>query len=152
MKRLSLSDVLVLGVVFVATGCPPVGPPQPPPGWVPAEIQSLVVSPDPVEADSPFTLSVDAVDDHEVHGILVLFRQPEGTYSSGVSCALGDQVSTNQVVLDDPQPAVSLEFTCEFPADAPGGTWQVEMRALDSAGPFNQVPRVVESFEVTGGI
>jgi hypothetical protein len=123
MKRWLGTLMASIMVVATAGACDP----PPPPGWQAPKLESVAISTDEVVAGSSFTVSVAATDDRQVSRIVLGFYGPRsnGQYS----------IDTLHVSCEhpawEPQPAVTVEFTCTMPLIAPNGGWKLVVRAHD---------------------
>ena len=130
-------------VVMVAAGCLPMPPSNPSPPLV----EAVVVSPDPVVAGAPFTVTVSASDDVAVTGLRIEIRTPSALNSA-------TDLVYPHVTCDDPpftpQPSVTRTFTCSLPSFVPNGAWRLWAFASDGGTPgAGSSPRT--TFGVTGG-
>ena len=129
--------LIAMALVTVASACFP----QPPST---ADITSIVVSPDPVVAGAPFTVTVTATDPVDVRAMLKEFRATPPFWN--------DSTYTPPVTCDDPPitaaPTVTQVFTCTLGALAPNGRWAV---MISAAGGGSYWTQQYEYFQVTGG-
>lgn len=148
MKR--WAPVLLVGVMLVGTAgaCDP----PPPSGWKAPVVQSVVVTPDPVEAGSTFTIDVNVTDDTVVQSVSYRFEQPGGQLAGDLTSSTA--TLTCHHVMSAPGPVRDMQITCSVPDFALNGTWEVIVSAADGEwtgvhGAGYGVGRA--DFEVTGG-
>ena len=105
------------------------------------------MSPEPVVAGSPFTVSVTASDNSIISTLDIEIRPPYRLEPASdppypyVSCDGGPFT---------PQPVVTREFTCTLPAVVPNGEWRVDVWATDDELPGFGV-REQSTFHLIGG-
>ena len=130
--------LIAMALVTVASACFP----QPASTVV---ITSIVVSPDPVVAGAPFTVTVTATDPVDVRAMLKEFRATPPFWNDGSYIP--------PVTSDDPPitaaPAVTQVFTCTLGTLAPNGRWAVMVSV--SNGDSSYWTQQYEYFQVTGG-
>jgi hypothetical protein len=141
MKRFALGAIVSV-LAGVLTACP-----TPPPGYQPPRIESVEVSPQPVQPGQDVTLLVDVRDDQAVRSAVTrTFFTPSGLQRNAVGvCTIG------RTELGGPQ-HVRLTVTCPVPEIANNGTWQVEVRINDGT-PQDNYPGLTTrlTYEVAGG-
>jgi len=117
MKRLGMLPLLAVGLV--AVGCFP----QPPPGWQPPKVQSVVFSTTEIDAGSSFTVTITVTDDHSVAEVGFSFSTDDSGFGMAVPCQGADW---------EPGPVVTIEATCTMPAIAANGGWRLKVSAIDA--------------------
>lgn len=121
-----------------------------PAGWNAPIVTSVTVSPDPVVAGAPFTVTVTATDDHRVASVGLRFLGPHPVRweHMRVPC---------QSPTFDPLLAVTAVFNCTMPTIAPNGTWTMAVTVCDGEvqcqeyGGLGGGGYATKTFGVTGG-
>ena len=136
-KRARLRAILVVVMVaVVATACQP--PPPPPPGQVAPVIESIVVSPAPVNVGEPMTVVVVASDDGPTSDLTFEYTILAGPFNAagypgpgyttlepaaaGCGSATVEQISGNRV---------SVTRACTIPMGSPAGEWRSSVTVSD---------------------
>jgi hypothetical protein len=141
---------LVALVMVTLAGAAACDGPYIPPGWKAPVVGTFAVSPSPVVAGSPFTVTVAATDDTQVKSMSLYFLgpHPERWDHMRVSC---------QQPTFTPQASVTAVFDCTMPAIAPNGSWKLAVTVCDGEvqcqeyGGFGGGGYATTTFDVTGG-
>ncbi len=136
MKRWLPLLVIPIMLLSTAGACDP----PPPAGWQAPDVEDVLITPDPVVAGAPFTISAVLSDDEDVDRFFLDVRDPTGDESPVLDC---------EVPEIDPQPVVLVEVPCTLPDYALNGTWSARLSAYDDDYPG--AGRADVTFEVTGG-
>lgn len=136
---LAATTVAVVG----ATACQP----PPPPDYRPSEILEFEITRSVVAGDD-LTVSVTASDDVAVRALSVGFTVPD-TVAFQYDGFAPAEIITCDIPTFQPQPLVSVEFTCSTPDFAPNGEWTAEVVAHDGGGAYEG--RATTTFDLSGG-
>jgi hypothetical protein len=141
MKRWRPVLVIPILVLITAGACDP----PPPAGWQPPDVESITITPEPVIAGAPFTISAVVSDDEQVARVHLKVLDPRGQESPVLDCEVPEL---------DPQPIVLVEIPCTLPDFALNGTWELVINAYDgewAAGHGGGAGWARATFEVAGG-
>ncbi len=132
-----------IAMMLVLAGCPT----PPPAGYRPPTVDSIEVTPQPVQPGDTVTMVLDVRDDF---GLTTAFGRDLTTPSGSQLPDMG-RCST-ELAPQAGMTHVLVTVTCEVPDYASNGTWRLEVRLLDSSPPvlYPGTTRVIP-FEVTGG-
>ncbi len=143
MRRIGLGAVVVL-VAVVLTACPSSVPPD----YSPPKIDSVEVSPSPVQPGDTVTITVRAHDDGAIAGgVMQRLLTPTGaTLPPEPHCEI---VTAPQGSFKD----VIITATCVVPTFASNGTWRLKVHLNDGSPPTQNYPGTTThlAFQVTGG-
>lgn len=144
MKRVAFAAIVSV-MAGVLTACPP----QVPPDYQPPTIESIEVTPQPVQPGGTLTVRIEARDDVAVTGggVTNLYT-PSGTR---LTWTCPDEVVP--VGAPGDRTHVVMTITCQVPTYASNGTWQLDTVVGDGMPPTANYPgrRIRIPFEVTGG-
>lgn len=135
--------VLAAVLTVVATACQP----PPPPYYQPSKVLDFSIS-ESVVAGDDLTVTVTASDDVAIRAFSVGFTVPETVafQYDGFSAA---PIITCDIPTFEPQPLVSVEFTCATPDWAPNGAWIAQVVVHDGGDAYET--RASAPFELSGG-
>lgn len=142
MKRVALSGIVAGVMALVLTGCP-----VSPPGYLAPRIDSVQITPEPVQPGGTVTFVVDARDDSGIaSAVTQLLYTPNGTRLNAIGECTIDSAPQGSFT------HVLLTVACPVPEVALNGTWHLQLR-INDGGAMENLPGLTTKipFQVAGG-